>query len=617
LSSNKSIIVKKIKKIEGGHHGGAWKVAYADFVTAMMAFFLLLWLLSMVSDEKRARLSDYFKHFSMFDSGGESWMEKSSEMFNETGVTKQKVFTDSIKNDVPNVEGIEEILNQGIAEQVGDVKDQVLVDLTDDGVRIQITDKDGSLMFQKGKKELTTKAKEILKVITEQIRSLPNKIIIEGHTDALQYSGSSYSNWELSTERASSARIALEGFGIDPKRVVRVTGYADTDPLIKEDPLDPSNRRISITIQHPKKAVNSTDKIASDDQGLKNEGLDNNMKSKSVQNTGPSLSEHFKYRGKALWKTKKYKQQPAALTPDNNKIEDGSNTDAQNKLTPVMLKDYFPLLESNPALDNPIIEGSWKDNSTDQTEDIRNKSPLTNTPKDINKKTDRSLSEIIDYKREINNKDNRGTHSGSAASKDDWSPVISNEDFQPLQMKNPVLKNNTMERHRKKDKGTQKTGFKKKPPIKKLPQESVEDTGVSLSEIYDYKKETSNEKSRETAGPDMIGTEAGKDWSPVISNEDFLKVQGKNPDSYKPHAGQERIKDSTIMKSEDPAKTSVENDQDKSPAKGDTSLSENLDYKEDITNKNKGSDSGGTVLGDEWNPVISRDDFLPVQGGNP
>jgi chemotaxis protein MotB len=583
----------------------------------MMAFFLLLWLLSMVSDEKRARLSDYFKHFSMFDSGGESWMEKSSEMFNETGVTKQKVFTDSIKNDVPNVEGIEEILNQGIAEQVGDVKDQVLVDLTDDGVRIQITDKDGSLMFQKGKKELTPKAKEILKVITEQIRSLPNKIVIEGHTDALQYSGSSYSNWELSTERASSARIALEGFGIDPKRVVRVTGYADTDPLIKEDPLDPSNRRISITIQHPKKTVNATGKIASDDQGLKKKGLDNNVKAKSVQNTGPSLSEHFKYRGKALWKTKKHKQQPAAQTPDNNKIEDEINTDAQNNLTPVMSRDYFPLLEDSLDLDNPIIEGSWKDNSTGQTEDIRNKSPITNIPMDIDKNTDRSLSEIIDYKRETHNKDNRGTHSGSAASKDDWSPVISNEDFQLLQMKNPALKNNTLERHRKKDKGTQKTGFKKKPAVKKVPQESVEDTGVSLSEIYDYKKEIPNEKNRETVGPDMVGTGAGKDWSPVISNEDFLPVQRKNQDSDKPLAGQERIKDRTKKKSEDPIKSSVVNDQDKSPGKGDTSLSENLDYKEDSANKNKGADRGGAALGDEWNPVISKDDFLPVQGGNP
>ena len=262
MSKGKAIIVKKIKKHAGSaHHGGMWKVAYADFVTAMMAFFLLLWLLSMVSDEKRARISAYFKYFSLYESGGTSWMEKSSEIFGESGENSQKVFVnkqdEAIDNSMSTAElnSIEESLKKDIAEKLADIKDQVLVDIVDEGIRIQMIDKEGSLMFERGNPKLTPKAKEVLKLISEDIKKYPNKVIIEGHTDSLPYAGSQYSNWELSTERASSARKELETTGLDPKRITRVAGYADTDPLIKDNTQDPRNRRISITLSVPKTEV--------------------------------------------------------------------------------------------------------------------------------------------------------------------------------------------------------------------------------------------------------------------------------------------------------------------------------------------------------------------------
>lgn len=261
MSGNKSIIVKKVKKHSGGgHHGGSWKVAYADFVTAMMAFFLLLWLLSMVSDEKRARLSAYFKYFSLYESGGTSWMEKSSEIFGESGENRQKVFNDKRGKTLDNADTLEEtlhsigsIIKDDLAKKLGDLKDHVIIDIVDEGIRIQMVDKEGSLMFDRGSRTLTDKGRDVLAVISEDIRKLPNRIIIEGHTDSLPYAGRDYSNWELSTERASSARKSLESTGLDPSRIIRVAGYADTDPLIRDDPQDPRNRRISIILKVPQR----------------------------------------------------------------------------------------------------------------------------------------------------------------------------------------------------------------------------------------------------------------------------------------------------------------------------------------------------------------------------
>lgn len=245
------IIIKKVKKRghEGGH-GGQWKVAYADFVTAMMAFFLLMWLIAMVAPEKRARVADYFKHFDLFDQSGSSFMEQNSEIMNEAGGQAPEVPKKIGKGstDVMSREQLKEKLKRGIETRLGDVKDQIMVDIFEGGVRIQLIDKEGSPMFPLGRSEPSPTAKKILRVITENIKDLDNKIAIEGHTDAFSYASNRYTNWELSTERASAARKELEYNGLNPDHITRVAGYAATEPLIKDNPNDPRNRRISIIL---------------------------------------------------------------------------------------------------------------------------------------------------------------------------------------------------------------------------------------------------------------------------------------------------------------------------------------------------------------------------------
>jgi chemotaxis protein MotB len=311
------IIIKKIKKGgHGGAHGGSWKVAYADFVTAMMAFFLLLWLISMVSDEKKARVSQYFKEFSLFEKGGKSFMmdnqvadsqfeviqssessDKKSEdtktdqndkkakasqdikdfkefdVFNKQGQSfimdktaseNQIELIDSGKKgentpegsgDTPNniaaemADDIKEILKKEVESKLSTLKDQIIVDIDNGASRIEIIDKkNGIIMFTSGSKEITPDGKKALDIVAESLKGVKGKIAIEGHTDSSKYAGNQYSNWELSTERAAAARKELESCGISPDRFIRVAGYADTDPLIKEDTLDPRNRRISIRV---------------------------------------------------------------------------------------------------------------------------------------------------------------------------------------------------------------------------------------------------------------------------------------------------------------------------------------------------------------------------------
>jgi chemotaxis protein MotB len=248
------IIIKKVKKVsEEGGHGGSWKVAYADFVTAMMAFFLLLWLLTMTSAEKRVQLSTYFKFFSIFKESGTSFMAQSSEMFAKPGENerKMKIPTEMQGTSQSNPETFKESIKQAIEEKLGDIKDQIMVDVFEGGVRIQLVDKEGKSMFDLGSSTPTPLASRIMQVIGEQIKNLPNPVSVEGHTDSLAYKSSTYGNWELSTERALAAKKQLEAFGLNPNRLTRVAGYADTVPFIKENSEDPRNRRISIILLFP------------------------------------------------------------------------------------------------------------------------------------------------------------------------------------------------------------------------------------------------------------------------------------------------------------------------------------------------------------------------------
>jgi chemotaxis protein MotB len=253
------IIIKKVKKnSSGGSHGGSWKVAYADFVTAMMAFFLLLWLITMIAPEKRARVANYFKHFSVFDKTGSTMLDQNRSpiaglMIGEDGNQKSGEPAEPNENAVSNeVITSEQHLKQQIEKQVeqemSDAKEQLMVEVFDGGVRIELMDSDGASMFAKGRSELTPEGRRLIKIVSDNLISRGSKIALEGHTDAHSYLARNYSNWELSTERASAARKELERNGLPQDRLIRVAGFAATDPLVEGDPYDPRNRRISILL---------------------------------------------------------------------------------------------------------------------------------------------------------------------------------------------------------------------------------------------------------------------------------------------------------------------------------------------------------------------------------
>jgi chemotaxis protein MotB len=266
------VIIKKVrKKGHGGGHGGAWKVAYADLVTAMMAFFLLMWLLSMVSPEKRAGVSYYFKHFNVFDKAGLSFVETKitpkASLMDDQALGKPELslqIEEEEERALKSSETLSEHLKKEIESKLNDFKDQIIIDTYEGAVRVEILDKETGTMFPLGSSDISANGKRILKTISPAIIGSNRKIAIEGHTDALTYAApSKYSNWELSTERASVARKELERDGLPPEMLMRVTGYAATEPLNKSDLYDPRNRRISILMfyQYKDKALEAVNDL--------------------------------------------------------------------------------------------------------------------------------------------------------------------------------------------------------------------------------------------------------------------------------------------------------------------------------------------------------------------
>jgi chemotaxis protein MotB len=254
MEERSKIIIKKVrKKSHAGHHGGSWKVAYADFVTAMMAFFLLLWLLAMISPERRIALSQYFSNFSLFkeqsQQSGTSVLDKSTGILDMGRATKTESFRmNPAAKTLPEV--MAKKMREAIEANLQAAKNQIYVDTTHEGVRIQIVDNEGSEIFRTGSDEPTDKARRIISLVTANIIDKPNRIVIEGHTDSTPFKTTQKTNWELSTSRASAARRELENNGIDPGRIARVVGYADQDLFNKDDPKDLRNRRISIILIH-------------------------------------------------------------------------------------------------------------------------------------------------------------------------------------------------------------------------------------------------------------------------------------------------------------------------------------------------------------------------------
>ncbi len=242
------IIKKKIKKGEHGHHGGAWKVAYADFITALMALFLVLWLVAMLSIETRNAVAQYFRSYTIFkgmEAGGGKGV--SIMMGNPVKLEKES-------GDVKMPAGISDKLSfelgKTIKSRLYDLKDQILIFTTTDGVRLEIVDKEGRPMFEKGRARLLNTGQEVLRVIAQALKDMPYTITIEGHTDSTQFSrDKDYTNWELAADRANAARRELIKNGLDPKRITKVTSFADVVSLNPRDPYDPINRRVSILIE--------------------------------------------------------------------------------------------------------------------------------------------------------------------------------------------------------------------------------------------------------------------------------------------------------------------------------------------------------------------------------
>ncbi len=269
------IINKKVKKGGGhGHHGGAWKVAYADFVTAMMAFFLLLWLLSSTTVEQRAGIGDYFTPTTSFRPGesgaggilGGQTLSDSGAKIGEGGTpsvvveltpparrdaNKKDVEELAAKREQDSFEEAVQALNKAIIDspELSDLQDNIQVDMTPEGMRIQIVDREGGSLFRAGSAEMTARTRDLLAQIAQVVATLPNDISISGHTDASPFSRGDYSNWELSSDRANASRRHLVTSGIDPSRIVQVVGKADQEPLIEEDPFLPENRRVSIVLR--------------------------------------------------------------------------------------------------------------------------------------------------------------------------------------------------------------------------------------------------------------------------------------------------------------------------------------------------------------------------------
>lgn len=271
------IIIKRKKVIAAGHHGGSWKVAFADFATAMMAFFLVLWLTATASPEQIKAVEGYFRDPVGFTEGGSPSpvdLEGSASVVNEASsdidpnqinISEEVVDTLSETLEQQRMEELFQELKQRIEqnETLQEFKDQLLIDITDEGLRIQIVDRSGRPMFDSGKAELKYYSQEILFELAKTLGSVDNKLSITGHTDATPFGGRpGYTNWELSADRANTARRALVAGGVRAQQIARVVGLSDSVLFDKEEPDAPVNRRISIIVLN-KKTVDSIHSSAS------------------------------------------------------------------------------------------------------------------------------------------------------------------------------------------------------------------------------------------------------------------------------------------------------------------------------------------------------------------
>ena len=287
MSGNKPVVIKKVKQvIGGGHHGGAWKVAYADFVTAMMAFFLLMWLINTTSPEQKRGIADYFAPASVSRStqgsdgllGGTAFQEdgarasgsnrqideelsaenqrtksggSADEGETQAGVPSESALAQAMsKRETAKFASAEASLRQALQDlpDYAELSKNIIIEQNDDGLNIQLVDQEGRAMFSGSSSDPLPRTQHLLNTVAKVITQLPNRISISGHTDTSAPSRSGYSNWDLSADRANAARRILEKAGVESDRIFQVAGKGDREPLYPDDPDLPANRRISITL---------------------------------------------------------------------------------------------------------------------------------------------------------------------------------------------------------------------------------------------------------------------------------------------------------------------------------------------------------------------------------
>ena len=279
------IIVKKITVVAGGHHGGAWKVAYADFVTAMMAFFLLMWLLNTTSPEQKRGIADYFAPASVSSTtsgsggilGGTALGQDGSksagsmsiienmdpEVQNPNQGKTQDASTSSLQDSATDAlrealqkresaafQSAAESLRQALQDmpELAELSKNILIDQTPEGLRIQLVDQEGRSMFNEGSVQPNDRARLLLRAVAKVVNQLPNRVSISGHTTAAVNGSRADGDWPLSAARADASRRVLQAAGVSGDRIYQVSGKANSEPLYPDDPTLPGNRRITIVL---------------------------------------------------------------------------------------------------------------------------------------------------------------------------------------------------------------------------------------------------------------------------------------------------------------------------------------------------------------------------------
>ena len=265
----RTIVIKRIKKGGHSHHGGAWKVAYADFVTAMMAFFLLMWLLQTASQEQKEAISYYFTTGSSGKGAGESIVTGGMESLETVekpyampfvGFDGSSEFPDFseprevlVKKEKEAFDRVRIALEEAMMSDADllELNDSLIVGEIKDGLQIQLIDQLNKPIFESGTAKMTPNGARLSKLLARVLRQMPNEMLIEGHTDSVPYASKNtvYTNWELSSDRASAVRRMLVAQGVLPDRIGGVTGRAATRPYLTEDPKAPQNRRIVIVLK--------------------------------------------------------------------------------------------------------------------------------------------------------------------------------------------------------------------------------------------------------------------------------------------------------------------------------------------------------------------------------